>query len=170
MISKAADLAGLERSVMTDYMDKNGEKRNHLLWMDFVKGNFETTAENLKERNLAFLPEASSSKKESTITPEEYEYRTCSISLKRIRKDLSIDITDIIDNKMKESTIKLSDYCCRFFSIIQMMALTIKTIYLLQEMAKWCYKRRKGMTSEKYCLPSLLNRIRWRQYCQLCLC
>ncbi|ORE06181.1 hypothetical protein BCV72DRAFT_329352 [Rhizopus microsporus var. microsporus] len=148
MISMAVDLAGLERSVMTDYMDKNGEKRNHLLWVDLVKENFEITAENLKERNLAFPPEASSSKKESTATPEEYEYRTCSISLKRIRKDLSINITDIIDNKMKESTIKLSDYFCRFFSIIQMMALRIKTIYLSQEMAKWCYKRRKAQTKK----------------------
>ena len=29
LISMAADLADLERSVMTDYMEKNSEKRNH---------------------------------------------------------------------------------------------------------------------------------------------
>ncbi|RCH91343.1 hypothetical protein CU097_002078 [Rhizopus azygosporus] len=37
-------------------------------------------------------------------------------------------------------------------------------------MAKWCYKRRKGMTSENYYRQNLLNRIRWRQFCQPCLC
>ena len=29
IISMAADLAGLKRYVMIDYMEKNGEKRNH---------------------------------------------------------------------------------------------------------------------------------------------
>ncbi|ORE08802.1 hypothetical protein BCV72DRAFT_271153 [Rhizopus microsporus var. microsporus] len=126
-MSMAADLAGLENKVMADYMERNGEKRNHLLWIDFVKENFETTAANLKERNLAFPPEASSSKTESTTIPKECQYRTCSISLKNIRrKDFSTDITNIVDNKMKESMIKLSDYRCRFFPVVQMMILTLK--------------------------------------------
>lgn len=60
-----------------------------------VKENFETTAENLKERNLAFPPEASSSKKESTAAPEECEYRTCSISLKKQEEKICLQTSQI---------------------------------------------------------------------------
>lgn len=69
----AADLAGPENKVMAEHMEKNGEKRNNLPWVGFVKENFETTPANLKERNWAFPPEAPSLKTEPTATPKECE-------------------------------------------------------------------------------------------------
>lgn len=108
-------------------MERNREKRNCQLWIDFVKENFQSTAEILKEKNLAFPQDASSSKKEATATSKECECRSCSISLRKIRrKDLSTNITDIVDNKIKESMIKMNDYRARFFSITHMMAIILK--------------------------------------------
>ncbi|ORE03701.1 hypothetical protein BCV72DRAFT_244179 [Rhizopus microsporus var. microsporus] len=116
---------------MTDYMEKNGEKGDYQLWIDFIKKHFQSTAETLKENNLAFPQETSSSKKEATATSKECEYRTCSISVNKAkRKDSPKSVADIVDKKTKYFMFKINDYCARFFVITQIMASNTKKLCL----------------------------------------
>jgi hypothetical protein len=61
ILSNAASLAGLENSVMKNFMDNNGDKLVVDLFKDYVNKNFTSIADFLKQRNTSSASEISSS-------------------------------------------------------------------------------------------------------------
>jgi hypothetical protein len=99
ILSNAASFAGLKISVMKSFMDNNGDKLVVDLFKDYVNKNFTSIADFLKQRNTLSASESSSSLEE-----QQEEFRTFSISLKKIlRKDLPEEIENIIKTKIEAS-------------------------------------------------------------------
>jgi hypothetical protein len=92
------------------------------LFKDYVNKNFISIADFLKQRNTLSASESSSSFEE-----QQEEFRTFSISLKKIlRKDLPEEIENIIKTKIKASLENSSDYFAHFLSIVYAISIVVK--------------------------------------------
>ncbi|CEG76743.1 hypothetical protein RMATCC62417_11600 [Rhizopus microsporus] len=109
-----------------EYLEKNLPKRNVALWVDFVSAIFDHAVKNLLD-NPALANTYMDQNLFSKITADDDariqdDYRTCPSSISKIiRKDLPAEAKCIINQKLGDSIIKISNYISQFASVVYMM-------------------------------------------------
>ncbi|CEG80130.1 hypothetical protein RMATCC62417_14506 [Rhizopus microsporus] len=110
---------------MRDYLDKSAPKENGDMWNQFIEKNFDNMA---TEAMTMMSNEPAEERQPQIETHLHIEYRTCSLSMKKvIRSDLSPNLKNIIHQKLRDAMSKASDYAASISEVVYMMMVTFKS-------------------------------------------
>jgi hypothetical protein len=132
IITSAVELADCDTRQMRAFIENHPGMTNVEEWKVAVDKHFDETLESLTNRLDSMAVSSSSSTTTNTVEEKQFHIFTISFD-KLIRKDIPLNIKEVILKKLSYSMSGSTDFVVCFSTLIRMLLLRLKNIHIVLE-------------------------------------